>query len=138
MICPAVILLCLALAGCCPQRASQQTQSAELGAEVTLAPGAAVSVKAATLTVRFVAVTEDSRCPRDVTCVWQGEVKVRLEIQASSKASSEVEVLGGGSSVVGAYRVTVVESWAGGHEHGQNIAPQNYRATLKIDRSGQP
>ena len=38
----AAILTCLALAGCGNAR-SQQTQSVELGAEITLAPGAAVS-----------------------------------------------------------------------------------------------
>ena len=135
MIRHAVILTCLALAGCGAEKSWAQT--VDLGADVTLAPGETVSVKTAAMTVRFVAVTEDSRCPRDVTCVWQGEVKVLLEIQTSSKASSQVEIVGGGSSVVGAYRVTVVGVGPEARSTAK-IAPQDYRAKLKIDRSGQP
>ena len=85
--------------------------------------------------MRFVAVTEDSRCPRDVTCVWAGQVKIQLEIHESSKAASMVEVLEGGSTDAGDYRVTLV-----GVEPQPlstvKIAPQDYRATLKIDKAG--
>ena len=76
----AAVLTCLALAGCGTAPAAK-SQTVDLGAEVTLAPGATVSVKAAEMQVRFVSVTEDSRCPRDVTCIWAGEVKVQIEIR---------------------------------------------------------
>ena len=92
-------------------------------------------MKAAELKVRFVAVTEDSRCPRDVTCVWAGEVKVPLEIQESSKAASLVEILEGGSTVAGAYRVTLVRVEPA-PANGMNIAPQDYRVTLRVNTSG--
>ena len=125
----AAILTCLALAGC--GAADPDAKEIDLGAEVTLAPGETVSVKTAAMTVRFVAVTEDSRCPRDVTCVWAGEVKVSLSIQESSKVASPAEVSEGGSTLAGGYRVTLVRV----EPHpvtGANIAPQAYRATLKI------
>ena len=86
--------------------------------------------------VRFVAVTEDSRCPRDVTCIWAGEVKVQLEIQQASKAASQVELLEGGSTVAGEYRVTLVRVEPQPTSTAK-IAPQDYRATLKIDKSGE-
>ena len=72
--------------------------------------------------VRFVAVTEDSRCPRDVTCIWAGEVKVQLEIQESSKAASKVEILEGASTVAGAYRVTVVRVEPFTREYGADCS----------------
>jgi len=125
----AAILSCLALAGCGAVPA-QQPPTVELGAEVTLAPGEGVAVNNARLKVRFVGVSEDSRCPRDVNCVWAGEVKVRLEIFAIEQ--SRVELREGESTLSGEYRITVV------HVEPQpvstaHIAPPDYRATLKAE-----
>lgn len=35
-------------------------------------------------TFTFESVVEDSRCPKDVTCVWEGEAKVRVVIETDS------------------------------------------------------
>ncbi len=86
--------------------------------------------------MQFIAVTEDSRCPRDVTCIWAGEVKVQLEIHESGKAASQIEILEGGSTVAGEYRVTLVRVEPQPMSTAR-IAPQDYRATLKIDNLGQ-
>jgi hypothetical protein len=32
-------------------------------------------------TVRFVAVAGDSRCPRDVTCVWAGDAEIEIALR---------------------------------------------------------
>ncbi len=32
----------------------------------------------------FESVIEDSRCPKDVTCVWEGQAKIRVVIESSS------------------------------------------------------
>jgi hypothetical protein len=130
----AAILTCLALAGCGAAPA-QDWQAVDPGAEVTLAPGATASVKTAGMTVRFVAVSEDSRCPRDTTCVWAGEVKVQFEIREPSKAATRVEILEGGSGVAGEFRVTLVRVEPQPSSTAR-IAPQDYRATLKIDKLG--
>src|SRR6185503_16034330 len=34
--------------------------------------------------VRFVNVTEDSRCPTDVQCIWAGQVSIMIEIARAS------------------------------------------------------
>lgn len=34
--------------------------------------------------IRFVSVVEDSRCPVDVTCVWEGRAKVALTIDGTA------------------------------------------------------
>lgn len=126
------ILMCLVLAGCGAVPAA--TTQAGLSTEVTLAPGATVSVKGAELMARFVAVTGDSRCPRDVTCIWAGEVRVQLEIQAGQVAS-QAELLEGGSTIAGDYRVTLVRVEPQPTSTAK-IAAQDYRATLKIDKAG--
>ena len=132
----AAILTCLALAGCGAAPA-RESQSVELGAQFTLAPGATASVKNAGIEVTFVAVTEDSRCPRDVTCIWAGEVKVQLEIQRRRRMRRRLEILEGGSTVAGAYRVTLVRVEPQPMSTAR-IAPQDYRATLKVDSLSQP
>jgi hypothetical protein len=130
----AAMLWCFVLASCGTAR-TQETTAVDPGAQVTLAPGATVSLKAAEMKVRFVAVTEDSRCPRDVACVWAGEIKVRIEIQQATQLASQVEILEGGSTMAGAYRVTLVRVEPQPMT-GAKIAPQDYRATLQIDKAG--
>src|SRR5690606_16678324 len=39
--------------------------------------------------IRFKEVVSDSRCPRDVTCVWAGEAKVVVEIFENGKLLEE-------------------------------------------------
>ena len=129
----AAILWCLVVAGCSAAPA-RDLQSVDPGTEVTLAPGATVALKTGEVKVRFVAVTEDSRCPRDVNCIWAGQVKVRLEIHEAGKVMSRVEILEGGNAGVGEYRVTLLRVEPQPTSKAR-IAAQEYRATLKIDRA---
>jgi len=125
----AALFMCLALAGCGAAPA-REPPTVDLGAEVTLAPGEGVAVNNARLKVRFVGVIEDTRCPRDVNCIWAGEVRVQLEIYAISQ--SRAELLEGGSTVVGQNRVTLVRVEPQPVSTAKIVA-QDYRATLKID-----
>jgi hypothetical protein len=130
----AALLTFLALAGC-GAAADRETKTVDLGAEITLAPGAVVSVKATGMTMLFVAVTEDSRCPVDSTCVWAGEVRAVFEVHESSQAASRLELLEGTSTVAGGCRVTLVRVEPQPTSTAR-IAPQDYRATLKFDKAG--
>jgi hypothetical protein len=38
------------------------------------------TIQVGSLRIRFQGVIEDSRCPEDVTCVWQGRVTVAIEV----------------------------------------------------------
>jgi len=86
------------------------------------------------MTVRFVAVTEDSRCPRDTTCVWAGEVKVQLEVVEASRPASHLETRAGDSATAGAWRVTLVRVEPQPTSTAR-IAPQDYRATVKAEKA---
>jgi hypothetical protein len=50
----------------------------EQGESVELAQG---------VTLKFIGVTSDSRCPADVTCVWQGEAVLEIELQARGRTA---------------------------------------------------
>ncbi|MGE3268556.1 MAG: hypothetical protein AB7P40_07400 [Chloroflexota bacterium] len=49
-------------------------------ADVQLRVGEAVTLDNGALTVTLLAVTEDSRCPKDVMCVWSGRAVVLLHV----------------------------------------------------------
>ena len=62
---------------------------ADLGDEFSLAIGQKAIITGQDLEIHFKEVTEDSRCPRDVICVWEGEVVCLLEVTKNG-ASEEI------------------------------------------------
>ena len=54
-----------------------------LGEEFSLRIDQSVVITGEDLEIRFVEVSEDSRCPKDVTCVWEGRVSAVVEISAN-------------------------------------------------------
>lgn len=58
--------------------------SVPLGEPFELAFDNTAYIESADLLVRFVDVTEDSRCPSDVQCIWAGQVTVVIEVKQNS------------------------------------------------------
>lgn len=50
-------------------------------ADVQLKVGESATLDRGALTVTLLAVTEDSRCPKDVLCVWSGQAVVALHVE---------------------------------------------------------
>jgi hypothetical protein len=65
--------------------AAQHTISA--GDTVRLKLGEAAAVAETNVVVRFSSVEEDSRCPIDVLCVWEGDAHVRLDVSHGRSSS---------------------------------------------------
>src|SRR5262245_13577427 len=126
----AAVLVCLSVAGCI-SAAGPRTHEVEAGAEVTLAAGDTAALKATDTKVRFLSVSEDSRCPRDTTCIWAGEVKARFEIHAGENDVPSLEIPEGSTVTVGGHRVTLARVTPQPLST-KRIAPQDYRATVKI------
>jgi hypothetical protein len=57
------------------------------------------AVKFKNATVKFIKVIEDSRCPKDVTCIWAGQAKVLVEITETGKVSKKMELLFDGKTI---------------------------------------
>jgi hypothetical protein len=112
------------------------TPTAGLNEEFTLTPGQAVSVNSARVQVTFERVSEDSRCPTDVNCVWEGDAVVVLKVKAEDQeATREVHTQGGASrsrhATAGRYVVTLVRLEPAPRSTGA-IEPSAYRVTLKV------
>ncbi|MFL5482211.1 MAG: hypothetical protein ACJ8AK_08450 [Gemmatimonadaceae bacterium] len=50
------------------------------GAEFNLAVGKSATINGTDYRITFNRVTEDSRCPVDVQCVWAGDAKIELTL----------------------------------------------------------
>lgn len=79
-----VVSICLVMIGSA-SAANRITKTAtpapRLGSPFKLNAGRQVTV--ARLRIKFAAVTADSRCPSDVTCVWAGNAAVRLDVSTN-------------------------------------------------------
>ncbi len=49
-----------------------------LGESFTMEPGQELKNNTADITVKWVEVAEDSRCPKDTNCVWEGQAQISL------------------------------------------------------------
>jgi hypothetical protein len=57
---------------------------------VKIALGETVTFKKAT--VKFLKVVEDSRCPSDVNCIWEGQAIVLVEVAETGKETQQLEL----------------------------------------------
>jgi len=87
----------------------------------------------ANLTVTFRAVSEDSRCPLDVVCVWAGNGQVVLEVRLSTSVRTVVlnTTTQPHEVSVGSYRLAL-EELTPVPESQSRIPPSEYTATLKL------
>jgi hypothetical protein len=92
------------------------------------------------LSVRFDGVTEDSRCPVGVQCIWAGDAAVELTVERPP-ASTEMLTLHtndrfGRQAAYEGLVVRLVDLKPQPRE-GTTIAPEDYRVTLVVDRANQ-
>ena len=119
------------LVGCGPP--SGGPQQVKAGEPFKLSPGASAKIENGELTITFNAVTSDSRCPSDATCIQAGEAKVSLTLQ-SSQGSREVELSTTGDNRQVAYSSYVVQ-FVNLEPYPIStipIAPETYKVTLVI------
>lgn len=74
------------------QRHKNEAVQARLNTEITLAFSQIASVEDEKILIEFADLTEDSRCPVNVTCVWEGQATVALNISIGGKESSSISL----------------------------------------------
>jgi hypothetical protein len=89
------------------------------------------------LEIKFSKIIEDSRCPAKVTCIWQGQVIVELDIiKNGKKVSTLMLTLISGNDVspiqfLGQYTVTLKEVLSY-PKNGTNILSEDYIAKIVV------
>jgi hypothetical protein len=138
--CALALLLAAPLTACAagPEAAAAEDSAPEdrtvdLPATVTLALGERVIARAPDLAVRFVDVSEDSRCPEGVTCVWAGRATVQVEVGDGEAPTVPLEV-GGEPRVVRG--LSLAAEALDPHPRADGATrSEDYRLRLRIERS---
>src|SRR5437867_704588 len=109
--------------------------AAEIGQPFALKVKQTAHIESAGLDVTFVNVTEDSRCPSDVTCIWAGKVSVVVDVKAPDRSSQLTLTLSGGQSEAKSFdnysiRLADIQPYP---ESTKKIAPSDYVVTLLFD-----
>lgn len=123
--------VCLLLATACSGNSPARPSPVDL--EVVLAPGQTSRV-AGDLTVRFVAVIGDSRCPADAICIQGGDAIVRLDVGAGrARAERDLHTGSMQPALFEGVRIELLQLSPYPFS-GRTIEQDEYRATLRVTR----
>lgn len=99
-----------------------------------LARGETISIEGTPLSLSFVRVSGDSRCPADAVCILGGDATVHVRARLEER-ETELELHTGdedrSSATIGAYRVTLTELRPYPFS-SRPVDPDEYRATLHV------
>jgi hypothetical protein len=104
------------------------------GEDFVLAPGMRARIASANIIVTFERVASDSRCPRDVVCVWSGNAALQLRVETdggqpwSGSLNTNVEPR---TTQLGNYELSVV-ALSPAPVSTSSIEADNYRLTLRL------
>lgn len=111
----------------------------ELGSHFKLKINQTTALKSDNIKVTLLKVTDDSRCPSDVVCIWAGQVSVLVNVTKNNVNLGDVTLtLGAGNPElavknVGDYIVEVIE--VNPYPISTHrILPSEYIVTLKVSK----
>ena len=132
-----ILAVCLAVTACAAVGTNvPDTKVVEVGTDFGLSPGQTAVLEQGALTVTFVKVNEDSRCPEGVVCVWQGNVATALLLGPSTGDKSPATLhttLSPQSVSSGAYVIALTGIQPVRKQQG-NIPQADYIATFRVTR----
>ncbi|MDD5190436.1 MAG: hypothetical protein PHE50_05270 [Dehalococcoidales bacterium] len=110
---------------------------ASLDKEFTLAIGQTANIAAENLSIKLTDVTNDSRCPEGVTCIWAGEVDCVLQITANGVTESNILVVSGaGGTQPTVYKTyNLVANVSPYPKKDVTITKNDYRMTLTVSKA---
>jgi hypothetical protein len=124
--------LLVALFGC----GTATAPSGPLDSQVVIAAGRTMSVPDAGVSVTFVGVEGDSRCPGDAICIQGGDAVVRLTVDGLGSRET-IDLHTGDPRVVGRHEnltIALVDLQPYPFGSRPPIQPSDYRATLRLTR----
>jgi len=119
------------------QSSASMSIDTNLDSEFILQINQSAEIKSEDITVTFFNVTSDSRCPSDVTCIWQGQAGIELDVQKGEVEYTVSLSIGGDSSpeesIFNSYLIQLVDL-SPYPISTKNIQPEDYTATIKITK----
>ena len=132
------LLLCLVLfisllAGC------SNSVKALLDNQFTLAPGQSASIASESMDIKFIGVTQDSRCPTGVDCFWAGQVICNIELIKDGNKNQVTLTESAGSGLATGYtfqNYKITFSVSPYPVAGKTIAKGDYRLSVTVNKLG--
>ena len=114
---------------------SSTAPTARLNQDFVLAPGETTRITGADVTVRFIGVQSDSRCPADAICIQAGDAIIRIEVLSSASVARTYELHTDNMQPVqhGDLALVLVQL-APYPLASRPTQPGDYRATLRVTR----
>ncbi len=133
------LILALCLTAACNGNPSGTTQrDVETESAFILKVGEGVELAGGELVIHLTEVADDSRCPTDAVCVWQGDAVAALQVVSAGVEhalrlhTNPGKATGPGHADVGAYRIVFLKL-APEPLAGVSIPQGDYRVTLRIE-----
>lgn len=114
-----------------------QEVSAQLDEPFELGFGQEASIESEDIAVKFEQVVQDSRCPSDVVCIWQGQATVSVSVQVGNDEPQELSLTLGAdaslSAAFGQYSVKLLglEPYP---QSSTQIDPEDYVAAFVVSK----
>ncbi len=87
-----------------------------------------------TLKITFLKTLEDSRCPLDVTCIWQGRASIKLNAEIENQKKEIILTIGENSTIqMEMYKINLIDLKPY-PVSTKIIIPEEYVATLDISK----
>lgn len=87
--------------------------------------------------IALLGITEDSRCPSDVQCIWAGRVVVKVNLTTDTDSEKDVLLTQGGEAhAIDSFTVKLV-SVTPESKAGVEIADGDYKLTFRVDQLGE-
>ena len=109
--------------------------NASLNSQFVLAPGQSARITGKSMDLKFIGVTQDSRCATGVDCIWAGQVSCDVEITKDGTRNSVTLTDSAGSGLTTGYTFQnykiafVVSPYP---KAGKTIAKSDYRLSITI------
>jgi hypothetical protein len=128
----ASIVFVLAACGAGHFAAIASAPEVKVGEDFDLALGQSVRIAGKTLHVHFAKVIEDSRCPMNARCVWEGNAKIAVQLGDLSAPTFELNTSDRFATRGGSFGYDVVlVRLEPTPMTGENV--KNYVATLRVE-----
>ena len=118
--------------------ATETSITVSLGQDFDLKVGQEASISSQQLTLKFLSVSEDSRCPQGTTCMWEGNGRVNIELTPTGQTSYVVELNTARSLGSEATYLTYIISLLDLQPYplaGSTIQQSEYIATVRVTMS---
>ncbi len=123
-----ILLLPLILFACA------SNAQASLGQEFTLPVGKTTEIIDESLSIKFIEVTADSRCPTGVQCFWAGEAKCMMEITLNGAVSEKTFTISANNTPGTFDQYSFALKLEPYPEAGKDIAPWDYRLIMTVTK----